>query len=90
MKVRIVGHRGTEVHEADVGDEKWAGDKYREVQIEKFKKVPKNLTIHLGRGVRTTKAGNLPEPAPRPSTEGMTRITGRGTSSRKSRNKGSQ
>jgi hypothetical protein len=32
----------------------------------------------------------LPEPRARPSTEGMTRITGRGTGSRKSQNKGSQ
>ena len=46
--------------------------------------------MHLGRGVRTTKAEDLPKPQPRPSTEGMTRITGRGTASRKSRNKGSK
>ena len=31
----------------------------------------------------------LPDSKPRPSTEGMTRITGRGTGSRKSTNKGS-
>jgi hypothetical protein len=50
----------------------------------KIEKVSKSLTIHLGRGVRTIKAGDLPKPAPRPSTEGMTRITGRGTSRKKS------
>ncbi len=43
-------------------------------------KVWKNITMHLGRGVRTVKLKDLPEPKPRPSTEGMTRITSRGTS----------
>jgi hypothetical protein len=31
----------------------------------------------------------MPDPKERPSTEGMTRITGRGTGSRKSKNQGS-
>lgn len=88
MRVRKVYGRGTKSHEAYVGDEKWAGDKFRELQMERFEKIPKSLTIHLGRGVRTIKAGDLPKPAARPSTEGMTRITGRGTGSRKSKNKG--
>lgn len=89
-RVKKVGHRGTEAHYAEVGDQNWAGDAYRKEELEKMKKVPKNLTMHLGRGIRTTKAGNLPKPKPRPSSEGMTRITGRGTSSRKSTNKGTQ
>ncbi len=90
MKVRKVGHRGTEIHDAEVGEQNWAGDSYRNVELERLKKVPKSTTLHLGRGVRTIKAGNLPEPQPRPSTEGMTRITSRGTASRKSTNKGNQ
>ena len=90
MKVIKVGHRGTQAYESEVGPHNWSGDAYREEQQKRLEKIPKNLTVHLGRGVRTTKAGDLPKPTPRPSTEGMTRITGRGTSSRKSRNKGSQ
>lgn len=46
--------------------------------------------MHLGRGVRTTKVEDLPEPKDRLSTEGMTRVTGRGTSSRPSKNKGTK
>ncbi len=90
MKVKKVGNRGTKAYEAEVGPQNWSGDAYREEQQNTLEKIPKNLTVHLGRGVRTTKAGDLPKPALRPSTEGMTRITGRGTGSRKSRNKGSQ
>ena len=90
MKVTKVRRRGTEAYESEVGPQNWSGDAYREEQQKTFEKIPKNLTLHLGRGVRTTKAGDLPKPAPRPSTEGMTRITGRGTGSRKSRNKGNQ
>ena len=88
-KVKKLGHRGTEAHYDDVGDQNWAGDAYRKEELDKFEKVPKNLTIHLGRGVRTIRAGDIPKPRPRPSTEGMTRITARGTSSRKSTNTGS-
>lgn len=88
-KIKKVGHRGTEAHYAEVGAQNWSGDAYRKEELDKMEKVPKNLTMHLGRGVRTINAGDIPKPRKRPSTEGMTRVTGRGTSSRKSTNKGS-
>lgn len=53
-------------------------------------KIRKGETMHLGSGVRTTKAKDLPEPFKRPSTEGMTRVTNRGTGSRASKNKGTK
>ena len=83
-------HRGTEVHEAEVGEQNWAGDSYRKVEQDSLKIVPKNTVMHLGRGVRTTTADGIPEPQPRPSTEGMTRVTNRGTGSRASKNKGTK
>ncbi len=87
-KIMISGHRGTEVHAAEVGEQNWAGDAYRKVELEKFEKIQKDTILHLGRGVRTTTAGEMPKPQPRPSTEGMVRVTNRGTSSRASKNKG--
>jgi len=45
--------------------------------------------VHTGRGTGSKRLGDVPSVKPRPSTEGMTRITGRGTGSRKSTNKGS-
>ena len=90
MKVKKLSHRGTQAYEADVGPQNWAGDAYRKVELDRLEKVPKGTTLHLGRGVRTTTAGKMPVPSPRPSTEGMTRITQRGTSSRASRNKGTK
>jgi hypothetical protein len=45
--------------------------------------------VHTGRGTGSKRLGDMPDPKERPSTEGMTRITGRGTGSRKSKNKGS-
>ena len=90
MKVHKITGRGTGIREAPYIEQSWAGDAYRERQQERLQKVPKNLTVHIGRGVRTIKAGNIPVPAPRPSTEGLTRITNRGTGSRKSTYKGSQ
>ena len=90
VKVRKVGSRGTRAYEKDEGPQNWAGDAYRKTEQEKLAKIPKGETMHLGRGVRTAKAGDLPEPKARPSTEGMTRITNRGTGSRASKNKGTK
>jgi len=89
-KVTKVSHRGTEAHRAEVGEQNWAGDSYRKVEQDSLKGVPKDTVMHLGRGVRTTTAGEIPEPQLRPSTEGMTRVTSRGTSSRASKNKGTK
>ncbi len=89
-KVITVSHRGTKAHQAEVGEQNWAGDSYRKVEQDSLKKAPKNTVMHLGRGVRTTTAGKMPEPPPRPSTEGMTRVTNLGTSSRASKNKGTK
>ena len=46
--------------------------------------------VHTGRGTGSKRLGDIPDAKPRRSTEGMTRITGRGTGSRKSKNKGSE
>ena len=46
--------------------------------------------VHTGRGTGSKRLGDMPDSKPRPSTEGMTRITGRGTGSRKSTDKGQQ
>ena len=90
MKVKKVGSRGTKAYVKDEGPQNWAGDSYRKVEQERLAKVPKSETMHLGRGVRTTMAGEIPDPQPRPSTEGMTRVTNRGTGSRASKNKGTK
>lgn len=90
VKVRRVSSRGTSSRDAEVEPQNWAGDAYRKVEQERLAKVPKGKIVHLGRGVRTARAGDLPPPKARPSTEGMTRVTSRGTATRRSRNKGSQ
>lgn len=88
MQIRKTENRGTSIKIVDVGEQNWAGDSFRKVQQSRLEKVGKNAAMHIGRGIRTTVAGNLPDPNPRPSTEGMTRIINRGTGSRKSTNKG--
>jgi hypothetical protein len=88
MKVRKVGRRGTEFYDVELEPQNWAGDAYRKKELDQLNKVFKNLTMHLGRGIRTVKLRDIPDPQPRPSTEGMVRITNRGTGSRLSRNKG--
>jgi hypothetical protein len=87
-KIKVRSGRGTGTIEVDDSGKKWSGDEYKKIQEEK-KKNAANRMVHTGRGTGTRRLGDVPEPKSRPSTEGMTRITGRGTSSRKSKNKGS-
>ena len=74
--------------EVDNDPAKWSGDEFRKIQ-EARKKAASNRMVHTGRGTGSKRLGDIPDPKKRPSTEGMTRVTGRGTGSRKSRNKGS-
>lgn len=88
VKVKIRTGRGTGTKEIDASSKDWAGDEYRKKQAEAKKKAG-NVSVGTGRGTGSRKLKDIPEPAKRPSTEGMTRTTGRGTGSRKSKNKGS-
>jgi len=87
-KIRIRTGRGTGTMEVDDDPKKWSGDQFRKIQ-EARKKAASNRMVHIGRGTGARKLGDIPNPKARPSTEGMTRITGRGTGVRKSKNKGS-
>ena len=87
-KIRIRTGRGTGTMEVDDDPKKWSGDQFRKIQ-EARKKAASNRMVHTGRGTGARKLGDMPNPKARPSTEGMTRITGRGTGTRKSKNKGS-
>jgi len=88
-KIRKITARGTGSREVDIDDQNWAGDAFRKTESVKKRELDPNTIISLGRGGKTIKLKDLPEPEARPSTKGMTRITGRGTGSRKSRDKGS-
>ena len=88
-KIKIRTGRGTGTKEVEDGQKKWSGDEYRKLQAER-KKEAANRMVHTGRGTGAKRLGDIPDPKERPSTEGMTRITGRGTGSRKSTNKGSE
>ena len=86
--MKITTGRGTGVKETTLGPQNWAGDQYRKTQQERLAKIGRNVTLALGRGDRTMSLKDLPAPQRRPSTEGMVRVTNRGTGFRKSTNKG--
>ena len=88
-KIKVRSGRGTGTVEVDDSGKKWSGDEYKKVQEEKKKKSA-NRMVHTGRGTGSKRLGDMPDPKARPSTEGMTRVTGRGTGSRKSKNKGTE
>ncbi len=85
-KIKVRTGRGTKIVEVDDSGKKWAGDAYRKEQAEKKKKAS-NRMVHTGRGTSSKRLGDIPEPSEKPSSKGMTRVTGRGTGSRKSSGK---
>lgn len=86
--MKISTGRGTGTKETSVGPQNWAGDEYRKTQQERLAKIGTNLTLVVGRGDKSISLKDLPAPQKRPSTEGMVRVTNRGTGFRKSTNKG--
>jgi len=89
VKIKVRSGRGTRIIEVDSDASKWSGDQFKEIQAAR-KAATANRMVSSGRGTGRRKLGDTPEPKARASTEGMTRITGRGTGSRKSKNKGSK
>ena len=83
-KVKIRTGRGTSTIDVDVKDLNFSGEEYKKVQAEK-KKAAGNVMVSSGRGTGRRKLSDTPEPKSKPDSTGMTRITGRGTGSRKSK-----
>jgi len=83
VKVKIRTGRGTSTIDVDVKDLNFSGEEYKKVQAEK-KKAAGNVMVSSGRGTGRRKLSDTPEPKSKPDSTGMTRITGRGTGSRKS------
>jgi hypothetical protein len=84
VKVKIRTGRGTSTIDVDVKDLNFSGEEYKKVQAEK-KKAAGNVMVSSGRGTGRRKLSDTPEPKSKPDSTGMTRITGRGTGSRKSK-----
>ena len=87
VKIRIRSGRGTRVIEVDNDATKWTGEQFKQIQAAR-KEVAKKSGIKYitsGRGTGKIKISDVPKPKDKPSSEGRTRITGRGTGSRKSR-----
>ena len=84
-KVTRVSGRGTSKRKTDTSKKSsFSGDSYREYQ-EKQRKAAGNRTISTGRGTGRRKLSSIPDPKPRASSKGKSRVTGRGTAKRKSK-----
>lgn len=86
-KVKRVTGRGTGTRESEEDGQNWAGDAYRKKQAEQKAKAG-NATVSTRRGTKRAKLKDVPEPQARRSTKGRTRVTARGTGTRRSRNTG--
>ena len=89
VKVKRITGRGTGIKEVEMDDQNWAGDKYRRSQEAKKEKTGEAV-ITTKRGTKKMRLKDVPKPRARKSTEGRTRVTARGTKSRKSKNRGSE
>jgi len=84
VKIRIRSGRGTRIIEVDSDATKWTGEQFKQIQAAR-KAATANRMVSSGRGTGRRRLGDIPEPKARPDAKGMTRSTGRGTGSRKSR-----
>ena len=84
VKIRIRSGRGTRIIEVDSDATKWTGEQFKQIQAAR-KAATANRMVSSGRGTGRRRLGDLPDPKERIDSKGMTRISGRGTSSRKSR-----
>ncbi len=84
VKIRIRSGRGTRIIEVDSDASKWTGEQFKQIQAAR-KAATANRMVSSGRGTGRRRLGDLPDPKERIDSKGMTRISGRGTSSRKSR-----
>ena len=84
VKVKVRTGRGTGTIEVDVKDLQFSGDEFKKIQAAR-KKAAGDVMVSSGRGTSRRKLSEVPEPKSKPSSQGMTRITGRGTGSRKSK-----
>ncbi len=84
VKIRVRSGRGTRIIEVDSDASKWTGEQFKEIQAAR-KAATANRMVSSGRGTGRRRLGDLPDPKERIDSKGMTRISGRGTSSRKSK-----
>ncbi len=84
VKIRIRSGRGTRIIEVDSDASKWTGEQFKQIQAAR-KAATANRMVSSGRGTGRRRLGDLPDPKERIDSKGMTRISGRGTGSRKSR-----
>ncbi len=84
VKIRIRSGRGTRIIAVDSDASKWTGEQFKEIQSAR-KAATANRMVSSGRGTSRRRLGDLPDPKERIDSKGMTRISGRGTSSRKSK-----
>lgn len=81
-KVVRVGGRGTSRRVIDKPEDKWTGEAYKEEQ-KKRKDAAKDIYVHMGRGTKKIKLGDIAETAGRPTGKGRWVSSGRGTGRRK-------
>ena len=84
-KVTRTSGRGTKKRTTDTKKKStFSGDSYREYQAAK-KKAAGNRSVTTGRGTGRRKLSSIPDPNPRASSKGKSRVNGRGTAKRKSK-----
>ena len=78
-KVKIQTGRGTGTIEVDNDPKKWSGEEFKKIQ-EARKRTAGNTTVSAGRGTRSRKLKDIPDPKSRPKYKGKV-SSGRGTAS---------
>lgn len=83
MHFQKITNRGTKVIHSKLSVSNWASNEFREFQTRRMSSISYNFIIHIGRGIRTMKIGDLPKSQKFPSVKGHIIVINRGTKIRK-------
>lgn len=83
VTVQKITNRGTKVICSKLSIGNWASGEFREFQTKRMSSIPSNFIIHIGRGIRTMKIGDLPESQKLSDIKGHIIVINRGTKIKK-------
>ncbi|MCE9651486.1 MAG: hypothetical protein K8Q89_00240 [Nitrosarchaeum sp.] len=82
IKFQKSTNRGTRIIRSKLTFINWNSEEFREFQTRQLSSIPSNFIIHIGRGIRTMKIGDLPKLQKSANTIRHSIVINRGTKTR--------
>ena len=82
VKFQKITDRGTKIIISKLTFINWASEEFRQFQTKRLSSISSNFMLHVGRGIRTMKIGDLPKPQ-LANIKGRIIVINRGTKTKK-------